>query len=1653
MKTADHISSTTTNLQHKKQENTPFFSKEDTEHTPFFSKSNADTFFSPATIQPKLTIGQPNDKYEQEADATADKVVQKLADTESVQHHNVANTIQQKCAECQKEETIQKKPIFESAQDPASDEMLQPKCATCEAEEKVQKKEDVSSSSNPANLESRLSASKGSGSPLSSETQSSMESAFGTDFSSVRVHTGTDAVQMNKDIGAQAFTHGSDIYFNQGKYNTNSREGNKLLAHELTHTVQQGASLRRTPDIQKEEEVDKEELRKQIEQSNREQRAAYDPSEANKTKQEAAKEGQQAEQFASQQIPEVIPPKPEPLPVDAESGGRTATPIPKKPDIVVPSSKKPQGPAPQSDSVEPAAQTGGGEGSPGATGGGANPASGAGSGDSSDNTSTGSTPATTGGSGNAGSNAGGEPSTGGGETLEYLEKESANVCNDGAKKSQELADNESAHDTAQEKADQTDIAVVPPEEEGQSRSNADQVSTLDEAQPPEANDDEVKREMDQAISDAVPSKVKELNEFESEKKAQVIGNKVLAGTAKQVGEVQGTYNEIEQAPPPAESPVPEPLPQIEQAPDTATLNLGQGAVPSVPEEQTDLSQYEKEADNIYEKEGISPDMQAEFENVDSGDIAEANKEKSVLKEKVANEPAKLQTFATEQQSKVEGDLRQEEEKAKASMEGKRKNELEGAKGKQEKTKTEMEKKREAVTNWINNRYTQAKELVTEKLSKLEEQALAKFDAGQKQYSKQFEQNVKRRVNAWKSDRYSGFWGAAKWIKDKFVGIDHFPEIKRIFTTERQTFVQAIDQLIITINQENEKTIQSCKDELANAKKDIQEYVDNLGPELKATGEKAQQETAKKLAELDQHIEKEKKKLQQKLCDKKDEAIKAIDKKIEEMKSEMSGLVGKLGALLLYAAKKFFKWAISKIGGSADKIIGLLDKGVTVLKKLFTDPVSFFKNLVRAVGGGIKGFVTNIVSWLKKGLAGWLLGQMGDSGLELPQKFNPKGVLFLGLQVAGLTWNVIRPRIVKALGKNGEKMMSAAEKGIDIVKRVIKEGPIALWHIIVEKAAEIKGKVMEAIRNWAITKIIKKMSVKLLSMLNPAGAIFQAIMLLYDVVMFFVENWDRIISFVNSVFDSIGAIASGAIGKASQFIEQTLGKTIPMILSFAARFVGLDGIGKAIRKVIEAIQKPFKKILDKVIKFVVKQVKKLAKKLMAKLGIGKNSDGSTKEGEEGDGELGKTVHFSDGEESHRLWVDESSGQGILKVASNPVQVAVKIKEWKSKVNTSDFTEEKKNEVKGWLSTAENKNDELLQNIKNANKKEDQNGEIPEVLDNQIEQKEESLAEVLKKLFQAFNEDNSLTVPVKASDKIKATYKSGMFHAVVKEVDEEGDKPEDNRVKFQFNWEKLKQRERTHNFVEFNQKWDNDIVLPPPGSTHHGDYKPQNLNPYIEGDFFVLEYDYGPENLGRDELIQMKVKMKVDEVENSNKVTHQVTGYNIAIKDAGSRGKADSARKLEREDLDKTNLPQLNAAHILADWFNGSGYRQGLNLILTSKTYNQETMAGAEGQVHKAIDKIQKKNPNSLVTFDLQVTAVYETTDDDKVVSILQNKQANMSKEALEKMRLELAGEQDPRRCESVRYRVLAIKVDGTQIKHSIKIPPIGPDVGLNQYFSK
>lgn len=250
---------------------------------PFFGGKQNDTFFSPvSTIQAKLSISQPNDPHEREADAMAERVMtmpepaaiatpapaqateKEVQTKEEEQAPTPAMEISRRiqCKEDKEEEkkispklsdTIarkeidavdeEKEPVIPALPTPVTiDRKIRGPCSTSTIQ-----RQGRAPPTPHHTFESSLQSTKGGGAPLPDSTRQFMENRFGADFGSVRIHTGSTAVQLNREVHAQAFAHGNDVYFNAGKYAPHTPEGGLLLAHELTHTIQQGASKTLSP--------------------------------------------------------------------------------------------------------------------------------------------------------------------------------------------------------------------------------------------------------------------------------------------------------------------------------------------------------------------------------------------------------------------------------------------------------------------------------------------------------------------------------------------------------------------------------------------------------------------------------------------------------------------------------------------------------------------------------------------------------------------------------------------------------------------------------------------------------------------------------------------------------------------------------------------------------------------------------------------------------------------------------------------------------------------------------------------------------------------------------------------------------------------------------------------------------------------------------------------------------------------------------------------------------------------------------------------------------------------------------------------------------------------------------------------------------------
>lgn len=168
-------------------------------------------------VQPKLELTTPGDSYEREADRMADFVMRKAYSGLPTEMPSTSSVL----------------PPLISRRASSSTSGVAMDNAT----------------------ESGIHASRGGGQPMPTALRSQMESGFEVDFSGVRLHTGSAAEAMSNDLRAKAFTYGNDIYFNRGQYSPDTTAGQHLIAHELTHVVQQSGKVGREEEENEEDKI------------------------------------------------------------------------------------------------------------------------------------------------------------------------------------------------------------------------------------------------------------------------------------------------------------------------------------------------------------------------------------------------------------------------------------------------------------------------------------------------------------------------------------------------------------------------------------------------------------------------------------------------------------------------------------------------------------------------------------------------------------------------------------------------------------------------------------------------------------------------------------------------------------------------------------------------------------------------------------------------------------------------------------------------------------------------------------------------------------------------------------------------------------------------------------------------------------------------------------------------------------------------------------------------------------------------------------------------------------------------------------------------------------------------------------------------------
>ncbi|MBY0478834.1 MAG: DUF4157 domain-containing protein [Chitinophagaceae bacterium] len=364
-------------------------------------------------------------------------------------------------------------------------------------------------------------------------------------------------------------------------------------------------------------------------------------------------------------------------------------------------------------------------------------------------------------------------------------------------------------------------------------------------------------------------------------------------------------------------------------------------------------------------------------------------------------------------------------------------------------------------------------------------------------------------------------------------------------------------------------------------------------------------------------------------------------------------IGRLIAFVVEIVKIVVEAVLIVMNFPFDLINNIIAKAMQAFDLIKRDPVAFLKNLLRAVKEGFMQFFDNILTHLWNGLKQWFLGEVQDAGIPIPTDFTVMGIIKWLLAVLDITmekiWKKLEERIgkpkvdkIKRMIEMAEKVADAAGEAYQFMKDVQERG---FMTVMIEKVKEqlsnVWDMVLDAVKSFVMDQIIKKITVKLLSMLDPTGimAVVNSAIALYKAIQSFIKYLRKMLEIVNSFVEGTLQIAQGATKKAADFLEGALARGIPIVIGFLANQVGLN-LSERLRDALEIVREKVDKgltwVIDKLVIIVEKIVsfgKMVAGKVMSWLGIE------------------KPFSAEDGS-SHRIFISGSESSPTVMLASDP-----------------------------------------------------------------------------------------------------------------------------------------------------------------------------------------------------------------------------------------------------------------------------------------------------------------------------------------------------------------------------------------------------------------
>ncbi|MFJ6443821.1 hypothetical protein [Streptomyces sp. NPDC091649] len=720
-----------------------------------------------------------------------------------------------------------------------------------------------------------------------------------------------------------------------------------------------------------------------------------------------------------------------------------------------------------------------------------------------------------------------------------------------------------------------DAAVAPPDDK-EAQGKAANAEKMNAAKPGEFDKKAFIDAVNQAIDAQAPKNLDEADKFAESGKAE----QVKAEVDGKVGDgKEASAEDIDtatKAPPDTSAAKDKKVTPL--TPDQAPGNPGApSATDAVPEKQpaavTDFSEGPAQNDKAMADADVTEEQLAKG---NEPEFTEALSAKKTSEADAAKAPAKGKTAENQELSTAKENAAASGAQAMAGLTATRATAGKQVDGGKNDTKSKDEKKRAEVTAKLQKVYDGTKKDVEDTLSGLDKKVDTAFTSGEKAARDAFTADHKSRMKKYKDKRYSGLRGKGRWIKDKFAGLpkeanDLYQESRKLYVSRMQAVVSSVADIIGA-------ELGKAKARIAKGRAELKAAVDRLPADLKQFGEEAAKDFAGKFDDLEATVDEKSEQLVQDLAQKYTAALNKIDEEIKKLQEANKGLIDK--------AKDAIVGAIKTINELKNLLLGILAKAASAIMKIIKDPIGFLGNLVRAVGAGLNLFITNIADHLKTGVVSWLLGTAVKAGLDLPARFDLKGIIQLIGSMLGLTWDNIRTRITRK--GVPDEAMSAVETSVPVAKNLAAEGPAGAVKEIQAEAGDLKATILGKLTTYLVPTVLIAGITWIISLLNPASAFVRAVKGIIDIVTFIVTQGAQIADFVNAVLDAVIAIANGGQAGVPKLIEAALATSVPLLIGFLAALLGIGGLANKVKSVFQSVSRPVTRAIDKIVAFIAKK---------------------------------------------------------------------------------------------------------------------------------------------------------------------------------------------------------------------------------------------------------------------------------------------------------------------------------------------------------------------------------------------------------------------------------------------------------------------------------